>query len=34
MVSTTLAKEEECKTTEIPPEFCKYVKVFLDEEAQ
>jgi len=33
-VSTTLAKGEKCKTTDIPPEFCKYVKVFLDEEAQ
>jgi len=34
MVSTTLAKGEEHKTTDIPPKFCKYVKVFLDEEAQ
>jgi len=34
MVSTTLAKGEERKTTEIPPEFRKYAKVFLDEEAQ
>ena len=34
MVSTTLAKGEECKTTDIPPEFCKYAKVFLDKEAQ
>jgi len=34
MVSTTLAKEEHHKTTEIPPEFRKYVKVFLDKEAQ
>jgi len=34
MVSTTLAKGEECKTTDIPPEFCKYVKVFLDKEVQ
>jgi len=33
-VSTTLAKGEERKTTEIPPEFCKYAKVFLDKEAQ
>jgi len=33
-VSTTLAKGEECKTTDIPPEFRKYAKVFLDEEAQ
>jgi len=34
MVSTTLAKGEEHKTTDIPPEFRKYVKVFLDKEAQ
>jgi len=34
MVSTTLAKGEECKTTDIPPEFHKYAKVFSDEEAQ
>jgi len=34
MVSTTLAKGEERKTTDIPPEFCKYAKVFSDEEAQ
>jgi len=34
MVSTTLAKGEERKATEIPPEFYKYMKVFLDEEAQ
>jgi len=34
MVSTTLAKGEEHKTMDIPPEFCKYVKVFLDKEAQ
>jgi len=34
MVSTTLAKGEEHKTMEIPPEFCKYAKVFLDKEAQ
>jgi len=33
-VSTTLAKGEEHKTTEIPPEFHKYAKVFSDEEAQ
>jgi len=33
-VSTTLAKGEEHKTTDIPPEFCKYAKVFSDEEAQ
>jgi len=33
-VSTTLAKGEECKTTEIPPEFHKYMKVFLDKEVQ
>jgi len=34
MVSTTLAKGEERKTMDIPPEFHKYAKVFLDEEAQ
>jgi len=34
MVSTTLVKGEQHKTTEIPPEFCKYAKVFLDEEVQ
>jgi len=34
MVSTILAKREECKTTDIPPEFRKYAKVFSDEEAQ
>jgi len=34
MVSTTLAKEEERKTIDIPPEFCKYAKVFSDKEAQ
>jgi len=34
MVSTTLAKGEECKTTDIPPEFCKYAKAFSDKEAQ
>jgi len=33
-VSTTLAKGEERKTTDIPPEFRKYVKVFSDKEAQ
>jgi len=33
-VSTTLAKGEECKTTDILPEFRKYAKVFSDEEAQ
>jgi len=33
-VSTTLAKGEERKTTDIPPEFHKYAKVFSDEEAQ
>jgi len=33
-VSTTLAKGEERKTTDIPPELCKYAKVFLDKEAQ
>jgi len=33
-VSTTLAKGEECKTTDIPPEFRKYAKVFSDKEAQ
>jgi len=34
MVSTTLAKGEEHKAIDIPPEFRKYAKVFLDEEAQ
>jgi len=34
MVSTTLAKGEERKTMDIPPEFHKYAKVFLDEKAQ
>jgi len=34
MVSTTLAKGEERKATDIPPEFRKYAKVFSDEEAQ
>ena len=33
-VSTNLAKAEQPKTTEIPPEFCQYRKVFSDEEAQ
>jgi len=33
-VSTTLAKGKERKTTDIPPEFRKYAKVFLDEETQ
>jgi len=33
-VSTTLAKGEERKTMEIPPEFRKYAKVFSDKEAQ
>jgi len=33
-VSTTLAKGEERKTMDIPPEFHKYMKVFLDKEAQ
>ena len=33
-VSTTLAKVEQTKTKEIPLEFCKYKKVFSDEEAQ
>ena len=33
-VSTTLAKAEQPKITEIPPEFCQYSKVFSDEEAQ
>jgi len=34
MVSTTLAKAEQPKNVEIPPEFCQYSKVFSDEEAQ
>jgi len=34
MVSTTLAKAEQPKNVEIPPEFCQYGKVFSDEEAQ
>ena len=34
MVSTTLAKAEQPKITEIPPEFCQYGTVFSDEEAQ
>jgi len=33
VVSTTLAKGEEHKTMDIPSEFRKYAKVFLDEEA-
>jgi len=33
-VSTTLAKAEQPKNVEIPPEFCQYSKVFSDEEAQ
>ena len=33
-VSTNLAKAEQPKITEIPPEFCQYGKVFTDEEAQ
>jgi len=32
-VSTSLAKKEQVKSKEIPPEFRKYTKVFLDEEA-
>ena len=34
MVSTNLAKAEQPKITEIPPEFCQYGKVFSDNEAQ
>jgi len=34
MVSTTLAKAEQPKLFEIPPEFCQYSKVFSDKEAQ
>jgi len=34
MVSTTLAKAEQPKNVEIPPEFRQYGKVFSDEEAQ
>jgi len=34
MVSTTLAKAEQPKNVEIPPEFHQYGKVFSDEEAQ
>jgi len=34
MVSTTLAKAEQPKIIEIPPEFHQYGKVFSDEEAQ
>ena len=33
-ISTTLAKAEQIATKEIPIKFCKYKKVFLDEEAQ
>jgi len=33
-VSTTLAKVEQTETKEIPLEFCKYKKVFSNEEAQ
>jgi len=33
-VSTTLAKAEQPKNVEIPPEFRRYDKVFSDEEAQ
>ena len=33
-MSTTLAKAEQPKNVEIPPEFCQYGKVFSDEEAQ
>ena len=33
-VSTALAKTEQPKLLEIPPEFRQYSKVFLDEEAQ
>jgi len=33
-VSTSLAKKEQVKSKEIPPEFRKYAKVFSDEEAQ
>ena len=34
IVSTTLAKAEQPKITEIPPEFCQYDKVFSNKEAQ
>ena len=34
MVSTNLAKAEQPKITEIPPEFRQYGKVFSDKEAQ
>jgi len=34
MVSTTLAKAEQLKNVEIPPEFCQYGKVFSEKEAQ
>jgi len=33
-VSTSLATKEQVKSKEIPLEFRKYAKVFLDEEAQ
>ena len=33
-VSTTLAKAEQPKNVEIPPEFCQYGKVFSDKDAQ
>jgi len=33
-MSTSLAKKEQVKSEEIPPEFRKYAKVFSDEEAQ
>ena len=33
-MSTTLAKAEQPKIAEIPPEFCQYGKVFSDKEAQ
>jgi len=33
-VSTSLAKKEQVKSKEIPPEFRKYAKVFSDKEAQ
>jgi len=33
-VSTTLAKAEQPKNVDIPPEFCRYDKVFSDEEVQ
>jgi len=34
MVSTNLAKAEQPKNLDIPPEFCQYAKVFSNEEAQ